>query len=149
MWFYVEGIAHLVKSVVRKKSLAALCSSVFTTFCNQHHWHFSHHCRSCVEIRSNGRIISLVTLADTGCLVTVNGIDFMIPEPMPFSKAWWSHKFNGPGLRCEIAICIKTGWIVAYNGPFACGVWPDLKIFRFRLKQWLLRGEKVLADRGY
>jgi DDE superfamily endonuclease len=98
------------------------------------------------QIRWENRLIG-----DTGerCLVTIDGIDFMIPEPTPFSKAWWSHKFNGPGLRCEIAVCIKTGWIVAYNGPFACGSWPDLKIFRSRLKQWLLRGEKVVADRGY
>jgi len=52
-------------------------------------------------------------------------------------------------VRYEIAVAIKTGWIVSYNGPFQCGSWPDLKIFRSRLKQWLLLGEKVVADRGY
>lgn len=76
-------------------------------------------------------------------------MDFSIPEPTPWSSIWWSHKFNGPGLRYELAICIATGWIVGYNGPFECGSWPDLKIFRSRLKRLLGKYEKVIADRGY
>jgi len=83
------------------------------------------------------------------CLISVDGVDFEIPEPTPWSSIWWSHKFNGPGLRYELAICIATGWIVAYNGPFECGSWPDLRIFRSRLKRLLGRSEKVVADRGY
>jgi hypothetical protein len=46
-------------------------------------------------------------------------------------------------------VCIKTGKIVLYNGPFECGMWPDLKIFRSRLKGMLSVGEKVIAGRGY
>jgi hypothetical protein len=46
-------------------------------------------------------------------------------------------------------VCIHTGKIVSYNGPFECGSWPDLKIFRSRLKHHLSVGEKVVADRGY
>ena len=46
-------------------------------------------------------------------------------------------------------MCIKTGWIVAYHGPFPCGTWPDLKIFRSLLKPCLRLGERVVADRGY
>ena len=83
------------------------------------------------------------------CLVSVDGIDFSIPEPTPWQSIWWSHKFNGPGLRYELAVCIATGWIVAYNGFFECGSWPDLKIFRSLLKALLRSGEKVIADRGY
>jgi len=83
------------------------------------------------------------------CLVSIDGVDFEIPEPTPWSSIWWSHKFNGPGLRYELTICIATGWIVAYNGPFECGSWPDIKIFRSRLKRMLGRTEKVVADRGY
>jgi hypothetical protein len=83
------------------------------------------------------------------CLVTVDGIDFAIQEPTNFSSRWFSHKFGGPGLRYEIAVCIHTGKIVSFNGPFECGSWPDLKIFRSRLKQNLTVGEKVVADRGY
>lgn len=90
-------------------------------------------------------------IGDTGqrCLTTVDGVDFEIPEPTPWSSIWFSHKHNGPGLRYEVSICINTGWIVAFNGPFECGSWADLKIFRSRLKQNLGRGEKVVADRGY
>ena len=82
-------------------------------------------------------------------MVMIDGVDFKIPEPTPFSSAWWSHKFNGPGLHYEIAVCIKTGWIVSFNGPFECGSWPDLKIFKSGLKRFLLVTERVVADRGY
>jgi hypothetical protein len=79
----------------------------------------------------------------------VDGVDFQIQEPTPFSTAWYSHKFHGPGLRYELAVAINTGDIVSFNGPFPCGAFPDLKIFRNRLKQELGQGEKVVADRGY
>ena len=84
--------------------------------------------------------------------MTIDGVDFEIREPYPFikenNKIWFSHKFKGPGLRYEIAISIKSGDIVWFNGPFPCGI-PDLKIFRSSLKQHLGPGEKVIADRGY
>ena len=98
------------------------------------------------QIRWENRLIG-----DTGqrCLVTVDGVDFSIPEPTPWSSIWFSHKFNGAGLRYELAVSIATGWIVAFNGPFECGSWPDLKIFRSLLKQKLGNGERVVADRGY
>jgi len=82
------------------------------------------------------------------CLVTIDGVDFEIFEPTPFDSKWHSHKFGSAGLRCEIAVCIKTGKIVAFNGPFECGRWPDIKIFRSRLKRMLGIGEKVVADKG-
>ena len=83
------------------------------------------------------------------CLVTVDGTDYRIPEPSVFDTRWYSHKFRGPGLRYEISVCIRTGKIVSYNGPFECGRWPDLNIFRNKLKGMLTVGEKVVADRGY
>lgn len=83
------------------------------------------------------------------CLVTVDGVDFQIPEPIPFSSEWYSHKFCGPGLRYEIAIAINTGDIVWFNGPFPAGSFPDIKIFRNKLKLQLGPGEKIIADRGY
>jgi len=82
-------------------------------------------------------------------LVTVDGVDFQIYEPSPFDSKWYSHKFGRSGLRYEIAVCIKTGKIVAFNGPFECGSWSDLKIFRSRLKSCLGKGETVVADKGY
>ena len=62
---------------------------------------------------------------------------------------WYSHKFNGPGLRYEVAISIQGGDIVWINGPFPCGSWPDIKIFRERLMHALPQGEKAEADMGY
>ena len=44
---------------------------------------------------------------------------------------------------------IKHGDIVAYNGPFPCGKWPDITVFRHTLKGRLGIEEKVVADRGY
>jgi hypothetical protein len=82
------------------------------------------------------------------CLVSVDGTDFIIQEPSPFSSSWYSHKSNGPALRYEIAICIQTGWIVFYHGPFPAGM-SDLKIFRIKLKTILGPLEKVIADKGY
>ena len=41
--------------------------------------------------------------------ITVDGTDFKIKEPTPFSPTWYSQKHNGPGLRYEVGICIHTG----------------------------------------
>lgn len=81
--------------------------------------------------------------------VTVDGTDFRICEPQPFSSQWFSSKFNGPGVRYELAVCIQTGDIVWMHGPFPCGSWPDIKIFRSKLKNKLLPNEMVEADLGY
>ena len=83
------------------------------------------------------------------CLITVDGTDFKIREPYPFAKAWYSHKYKGPGLRYEVGVCIQTGHIVWINGPYACGMWNDQKIFSNGLKYWLDEGERVEADSGY
>ena len=48
-----------------------------------------------------------------------------------------------------MGVCVKSGDIVSYNGPFPCGGFPDLKIFRLGMKWNLGAGEKVIADRGY
>lgn len=53
------------------------------------------------------------------------------------------------GLRYEIAICILTGDIVWINGPYECGMWNDLMIFRDALISHLAPKERVEADDGY
>jgi len=90
-------------------------------------------------------------MLDTGeiCLISVDGTDCPIEEPKPFNRKWYSHKFKGPGLRYEIGVCIRTGYIVWINGPFPCGGWPDLRIFRYLLKTLLGPSECVVADKGY
>ena len=83
------------------------------------------------------------------CLMTVDGTDYSIQEPSPFSSMWYSHKTKGAALRYEIAICIQTGWIVWTCGPFPAGDFPDLEVFRLGLKDELMRGGKVETDEGY
>lgn len=83
------------------------------------------------------------------CRLTVDGTDFRICKPSPFSTRWFSHKFKGPGLRYEVAVSIVGGDIVHTNGPFPCGAWPDIKIFRSDLINKLAPGEMVEADNGY
>ena len=82
-------------------------------------------------------------------MTTVDGTDFRIQEPTPFSPQWYSHKYKGPGLRYEVAISINGGDIVHTNGPFPCGSFPDITIFRQCLIHKLERGEMVEGDRGY
>jgi DDE superfamily endonuclease len=81
--------------------------------------------------------------------MTVDGTDCMIQEPLPFSPKWYSHKFEGPGVRYEIGVGIQTGWIVWVNGPFPCGEWSDLKIAKDDLFKSLAPNEMVVADGGY
>jgi len=83
------------------------------------------------------------------CLVSVDGTDFQIYKWGSFWTGWYSHKFKAPGLRYEVGLCIRTGDIVWIHGPFPCGRWPDLKIFRYGLMHILSNGEKILADAGH
>lgn len=105
------------------------------------------------------------------CLVTVDGADFPVWEPRvtkearayleaqgkvkhgarykPKDTRYYSPKLKRAGLRYELAVCIRTGDIVWIAGPYACGEWDDLSIFRHKLKQMLLPGEMVEADDGY
>jgi hypothetical protein len=64
-------------------------------------------------------------------------------------KAFWSHKFRYAGLRYKFAVCILTGSIVWINGPFPCGDWNDLKIFKWGLMHMLDPNECVEANAGY
>jgi hypothetical protein len=81
--------------------------------------------------------------------VTVDGTDFRIQEPTPFSKSWYSKKFHGAGLRYEVGICIQTGWIVWINGPFPCGAWSDIKIALEDIVHMFEGDERAVADKGY
>jgi hypothetical protein len=64
---------------------------------------------------------------------------------------WFSHKFNGPGVRHKLAVCIQSGEIVWINGPFPCGSWPDIRIARDAPVHELdlHGGEMLLADGGH
>ena len=83
------------------------------------------------------------------CLLSVDCVDFSIQEPFPFDPIWYSHKFNGPGVRYELGVVIQTGYICWKSGPFPCGEFNDLEIFQLDLKEYLHPLECVEADEGY
>ena len=95
----------------------------------------------------------------------MDGTDYSVLEPslpawkdpprgkdgrrLTFNPKWFSHKFNGPGVRYETATNIQTGDIVWTNGPFPCGRWPDAVIFNHQLRHMLDDDEMVEADGTY
>lgn len=83
--------------------------------------------------------------------MTVDGVDCPVYEvdSYPQNRRWYSHKFKSAGVRYEVGVCIQTGDICWINGPFMCGRWPDINIFRVALKRRLHARELVVADRGY
>ena len=87
------------------------------------------------------------------CKITVDGTDFRIMEPSPFDPTWLSEKFNGPGVKYKVALCIQTGWIVHINGPYPCGQWHDLTVARddlcYKLAESEYDDEMAVADGGY
>ena len=84
------------------------------------------------------------------CTLSVDGVDFICQEPHPYvkriSKIWYSKKSNGPGLRYELGVGIKTGDFVWVQGPFPCGQYNDLTIFKSGLANYLDKNERVEAD---
>jgi hypothetical protein len=48
--------------------------------------------------------------------------------PRKDRRKWFYHKFNGPGLKYEIATCIRAGEIVHFFGPFRAAI-HDLTVF--------------------
>ena len=70
----------------------------------------------------------------------------MIQEPSPWSAKWFSHKFNGPGLRYEVGLSINNGDIVWVHGGVPCGDFSDLKLARSLYTSMISVGELTLAD---
>ena len=99
------------------------------------------------QIKWQDRFLSAPT--DATCVVSVDGTGFPICEPTPFDRKWYSQKFRGAGLRCEVGVGIYTGRIVWFNGPFPCGAFPDRNIARLCLHQALAPSETYLADGRY
>ena len=85
--------------------------------------------------------------------MVIDGTDFKRQEPHPYTKEvnrkWFTPKFKSAGFRWEVGTSISRGDICWFHGPFPCGMMSDLRIFRLKLKQLLLPGEKVFADKGY
>ena len=100
-------------------------------------------------IKLENRFEGLGAICTTNCFMSVDGTNCPVHEPYPFSTKMFSHKFNGPGLKYEVGICLQTGHIVWINGPFEGGM-SDSKIFREEgLSTLLYDQEAVEVDRGY
>lgn len=83
------------------------------------------------------------------CKISVDGTDFILQQQFQ-RRRFYSHKSKTSGYRYEVALCIQTGYIVWTNGPFPCGAYPDINIFRRGLRRKLLQAkEKAQADKGY
>ena len=84
----------------------------------------------------------------TKCYLTVDCTDCPVFEPYPFNTEMFSHKMNGPGLKYEVAVCIKTGHIVWISGPFVASK-ADPTIFRNGLSNIIADDEVVEVDGVY
>lgn len=80
--------------------------------------------------------------------VSLDGTHFLIREPQPFNKKWFSHKFKKAGLAYEIGISIVEADIVWASGGFPAGEWSDLKMAKDLYVKFAPK-EKTLADKGY
>ena len=99
-------------------------------------------------IKLENRFEGLNGVAYSNCFISVDGTDCPVFEPWPFSPKMYSHKMNGPGVKYEVAVCLKTGHIVWINGPFVGSV-NDSTIFKEGLGTLLYDEEAVEVDRGY
>lgn len=84
----------------------------------------------------------------SSCFMSVDGIDCPVNEPWPFESKWYSHKFNGPGVKYEVGVSIQRCDIVWINGPFVCST-NDGTIFGNELAGLLASDEGVEVDQGY
>jgi hypothetical protein len=85
-------------------------------------------------------------------MVTVDGTDFRVGVRKgqgEEGKSFYSYKFKAGGLRYEVALNIRNGYIVWVNGPFPPGFMNDIMIFRTALIDMLAANERVEADDGY
>ena len=113
---YADALFELNYDVVNDASLFYFNTTHFLT-CHQ---------QICFEDRFEG---------DTGndCLMSVDGTDFRIAAS--YKKSLYSYKFKKSALRYEVGICIKTGKICWWNGPFLLGDENDDMIFQQGLAQ--------------
>ncbi len=81
------------------------------------------------------------------CLLLVDGTDFQIAKK--YDKPYYSYNFKKSGFHYEVALCIKTGDICWWAGPYLPGIWNDDMIFNHGLAKNLEPGERCEADGIY
>ena len=65
------------------------------------------------------------------------------------NQRWYSHKFNGPALRYEVAVSIHGGDVVWAYGGVPAGETNDLMLARMAYIHRVDHGEKTIADSVY
>lgn len=70
-------------------------------------------------------------------------------EPSPKDEKWYSTKIRSPGLRYEIGLNIRTGYIVWKYGGFPCREYSDLNIARESYVFAVSHDERTWGDREY
>ena len=96
-----------------------------------------------VEYRFN----DLDDIVTTNCFMSSDCVDCPVFESWPWSKRMFSKKFNGPGVKYDVGVCIKTGYIVWINGPFVASA-SESTIFKDGLGEHICEDEKVEVDSG-
>jgi hypothetical protein len=81
------------------------------------------------------------------CLLLIDGTDIQIAKS--YKKPFYSYKFKKSGFCYEVGLCIKTGNICWWAGPYLPGILNDEMIFKHGLAKLLEPGEKVEVDGGY
>ena len=81
------------------------------------------------------------------CLLSVDGTDFCVAKS--YKKPYYSYKFKKSGFLYKVALCIKTGNICWWAGPYLLGIWNDNMIFQDGLVHFLEAGERCEMDDGY
>jgi hypothetical protein len=59
------------------------------------------------------------------------------------------YKFKKLGFRYKVALCIKTGDICWWEGPYLPGIWNNNMIFQDGLVHFLKAMESCETDDGY
>ena len=76
------------------------------------------------------------------CLLSVDGTDCRIQKK---GRRWSSHKFaKKAGVRYEVGVAIKSGDICWINGPYPCGQFADITIFREGIFWVMMKGWKQI-----
>ncbi len=81
------------------------------------------------------------------CLLSVDGTNFCVAKS--YEKPYYLYKFKKLGLRYEVALCIKTGNICWWAGPYLPCIWNNNMIFQDGLVHFLEAGERCEMDDGY
>ncbi len=81
------------------------------------------------------------------CLLSLDSTDFCVAKS--YKKPYYSYKFKKLGFHYKVALCIKTGNICWWVGPYLPGIWNDNMIFQDGLVHFLEVGERCETDDGY